>query len=98
MRLPCTVLLALPCAPLALAGCIESSKDRYIADYQPLNDRSGKVNDRLVETLNTPSSPGKLAARADAAVGRARPAWAARSPTSTRPRTCARSRRRSAGP
>ena len=42
-------------------GCLQSSKDRYIADYQPLNDRIVKVNDRMVDTLNTPSSPGKLA-------------------------------------
>jgi hypothetical protein len=60
MRLP-LLLLALTCAPLAFAGCMQSSKDRFIADYQPLNDRLVSVNGKLVKTLNTPSSPDKLA-------------------------------------
>ena len=61
MRMPIAAVLALAAA-LGPAGCsMESSKDRYIADYQPLNDRIVKVNDRMVDTLNTPSSPGKLA-------------------------------------
>ena len=59
MRKPIVGLLALAAA-LGPAGCLQSSKDRYIADYQPLNDRILKVNDRIVDTLNTPSSPGKL--------------------------------------
>ncbi len=60
MRLP-SLLVALLCAALALTGCFESSKDRFIADYQPLNDRLVSVNGKLVKTLNTPSSPDKLA-------------------------------------
>ena len=60
MRLP-LLLLALICAPLAFAGCMQSSKDRYIADLQPLNDRLVTVNGKLVKTLNTPSSPDRLA-------------------------------------
>ena len=53
-------LLVLPAGVLA-GGCAESSKDRFISDYQPLNDQMVKVNGQLVDTLNTPSSPGKLA-------------------------------------
>ena len=60
MRMPLAALLALAAA-LGAAGCLQSSKDRYIADYQPLNDRLMKVNDRMVRTLNTSSSPGTLA-------------------------------------
>lgn len=57
------LLLVLSCATLALTGCFQSTKDRYIADYQPLNDRLVKVNDRLVEAINTAStrSPGRFA-------------------------------------
>jgi len=60
MRLP-SLLPVLLCVPLALAGCLESSKDRFIADYQPLNDRLVTVNGKLVKALNTPSSPDRLA-------------------------------------
>jgi len=60
MRLP-SLLPALLCVPLALSGCLESSKDQFIADYQPLNDRLVTLNGKLVKTLNTPSSPDRLA-------------------------------------
>lgn len=61
MRRPCSLVLLCTC--LALAGCsLESKKNRYAEDYRPLNDQVVQVNERLVTTLNTPSSPGKLAA------------------------------------
>ena len=72
MRLPSLLLGPAVRRRWRLTGCLESSKDRFIADYQPLNDRLVKVNGKLVKTLNTPSSPDRLATRADAAVGRAR--------------------------
>jgi len=54
--------LVVLCSCLAAAGCgLESGKDRYVADYQPLNDQVVQLNERLVKTLNTPSSPGRLA-------------------------------------
>ncbi len=60
MRMPIVALPVL--AALAAGGCdLESGKDRYVADYQPLNDRVVQLNERLVKTLNTPGSPGRLA-------------------------------------
>ena len=59
-----TAALAVLGACLLAAGCsTQSTKDRYIADYQPLNDRLVKVNEDLVEAINTAStaSPGRFA-------------------------------------
>jgi len=58
MRLPAMLMLAVA---VTLSGCLQSSKDRYIADYEPLNDRLLTVNKRLVRTLNTSTSPHRLA-------------------------------------
>jgi hypothetical protein len=44
-------------AVLLAAGCGQSTKDRYIDDYSPLNDRLLTANDRLVRAINT--APGK---------------------------------------
>lgn len=58
------VLLVLPTG-LLVAGCLQSSKDRYIADFRPLNDRLVQVNGQMVETINTAStrSPRRFAAK-----------------------------------
>ncbi len=57
MRLSLLLALLLG-AVLALTGCFESTKDRYVSDYQPLNDRLVKVNQELVEAINTASARG----------------------------------------
>jgi len=51
MRLPSLLVLLAAC--LALPGCLQSSKDRYVADYEPLNNRLVRVNGELVEAINT---------------------------------------------
>ncbi len=47
------MLVLLAAAALRAGGCLQSSKDRYIADYQPLNDRLVKVNREMVQAINT---------------------------------------------
>lgn len=63
MRKALVLLLFLPAGLLA-GGCLQSSKDRYIADLKPLNNRLVKVNDQMVETISTAStrSPRRFAA------------------------------------